>query len=104
MLGFGDHSVGARDSQSMPFPGYSLCFTQGPCSRQRTLIPVSAMLQAKAAPEAPAPMIRTPTGSSDIERDPTPGGDCEREVAAPGVALLYLILVNYITDRHRGCA
>ena len=27
MFGFGDHSVGARDSQSIPFPGYSLCFT-----------------------------------------------------------------------------
>ena len=27
------------------------------------LMPVSAMLQANAAPDAPAPMIRTPTGS-----------------------------------------
>jgi hypothetical protein len=37
-------------------------FIQSPCSRQRMCIFVSAKLQAMAAPEAPAPMIRTSTG------------------------------------------
>ena len=37
---------------------------------------VSARLQAKAAPEAPAPMIRTSTVSSDIAF--TLGIPCER--------------------------
>ena len=46
--------------------------TQSPCSRQTTLKPASARLQATAAPDAPAPTIRTSGSSqcgSDIIRD-----------------------------------
>ena len=68
MLGLVANGPMLRDSQSMKFVGYSDCFTHGPCSRQRTLVPRSAMRQANAAPEAPAPMIRTPTGSFDMGR------------------------------------
>ncbi len=57
-------SLYCRDSQSLPALGYSVGFNQSPCSRQTIRIRVSARVQAKAAPEAPAPMIRTSTGSS----------------------------------------
>jgi len=50
-------------SQSRPVLGYSDWFIQPPWSRQRICILVSARLQATAAPDAPAPMIRTSTGS-----------------------------------------
>src|ERR1700761_7153508 len=53
----------ARASQSRPVLGYSEGFIQSPCSRQRMCILVLARLQATAAPEAPAPAIRTSTGS-----------------------------------------
>src|ERR1700742_2365641 len=56
-------SVWRRASQSRPLAGKSVDFIQSPCSRQRMCILVSARLQATAAPEAPAPMIRTSTGS-----------------------------------------
>src|SRR6516165_9158770 len=56
-----------RSSQSRPLLGNSEDLIQSPCSRHRIFIRVSARLQATAAPEAPAPMIRTSTISS-VER------------------------------------
>src|SRR5215471_2182815 len=63
MLGLGEKSPKKRASQSRPVLGYSAGFIQPPCSRQRMCILVSANDHAMAAPEAPAPMIRTSTGS-----------------------------------------
>src|SRR6516165_3608530 len=63
MLGLGEKSPKKRASQSRPVLGYSAGFIQPPCSRQRMCILVSASDQATAAPDAPAPMIRTSTGS-----------------------------------------
>ena len=59
--------------------------TQSPCSRHRMRMRVSARLQATAAPEAPAPMISTSTGSLI----PRSGRWCARDAgrsarAAPG--------------------
>src|SRR5690349_23991082 len=50
-----------RVSTSRRVAGYSAGFIQSPCSRHTMCILVSAKLQATAAPEAPAPMIRTST-------------------------------------------
>src|ERR1700761_9451130 len=63
MLGLGEKSPYKRASQSRPVLGYVAGFIQPPCSRQRMCIFVSARLQAAAAPDAPAPMISTSTGS-----------------------------------------
>src|SRR5580698_4449674 len=53
-----------RDSASRRVAGYSAGFIQSPCSRHTMCILVSARLQATAAPDAPAPTIRTSTLSS----------------------------------------
>src|ERR1700746_3962531 len=63
MLGLGEKSPKKRASQSRPVLGKLAGFIQPPCSRQRMCIFVSARLQATAAPDAPAPMISTSTGS-----------------------------------------
>src|SRR6516164_5304591 len=75
MLGLGEKSPKARASQSRPVLGYVAGFIQPPCSRQRMCILVSARLQATAAPEAPAPMISTSTGSF-MPAFPAPGAAC----------------------------
>ena len=70
IVGIAPTTVGAdvemsnwRASQSRAVLGYSDGFIQSPCSRQRMCIFVSAKLKATAAPEAPAPMIKTSTGA-----------------------------------------
>src|ERR1700746_1102973 len=63
MLGLGEKSPKKRASQSRPVLGKLAGFIQPPCSRQRMCIFVSARLHATAAPDAPAPMINTSTGS-----------------------------------------
>src|ERR1044071_7889102 len=50
-----------RASASRRVAGYSAGVIQSPCSRHTMCILVSAKLQATAAPEAPAPTIRTST-------------------------------------------
>src|SRR5262249_1747612 len=95
-------------------PGYLAGSIQSPCSKQRMFMRVSARLQAKAAPDAPAPMIRTSTTSSDIillpadvrtarrarassrrgQRAPRAGARASREPHFDAVVVLHL-------DHHR---
>src|SRR4051794_2821929 len=63
MLGLGEQSPKARASQSRPVLGKVAGLIQPPCSRQTMCIFVSARLHATAAPDAPAPIIKTSTES-----------------------------------------
>src|SRR3954451_13415475 len=95
MLGEGEKSPKNRASQSRPVLGYVAGFIQPPCSRQRICIFVSARLHATAAPDAPAPIISTSTGSF-MPLSPSGTGSRDRRlrgntgVAAPLRASEYL--------------
>ena len=65
----------AASNTSLGVLGYVAGFIQARCSRQRMCIFVSARLQATAAPDAPAPMISTSTGSF-MPVFPSPGAAC----------------------------
>src|SRR6266581_1825403 len=78
MLGLGEKSPKARASQSRPVLGKAEGFIQPPCSRQRICIFVSARLHATAAPDAPAPMISTSTGSLMPPPSPSSGATYKR--------------------------
>src|SRR5262249_24207038 len=53
-------------------PGSVAGLIQSPCSRQTTFMRVSPRLQANAAPEAPAPTMRTSAVVSGINGSPGP--------------------------------
>src|SRR6516165_6281903 len=90
-----------RASQSRAVLGYSEGFIQSPCSRQRMRILVSARLHATAAPEAPAPMIRTSTGVVIVEN---PARDASQAVEGllARLSTAASALRGYLSDGKRG--